>query len=119
MAISQAPNMVYEKDEVPDYCQEYIVQGKNGYTFAPAIKDAIVFEYHDVLNENPLPPLDIILVRDVLSYFTEQDQNKAIDSFGEKLKDAGLVILGKNEELSGVNWNSMSKEPVSMFVHNA
>jgi hypothetical protein len=29
------------------------------------------------------------------------------------------VILGKNEELSGVNWTSLSKEPVSMFMHNA
>jgi purine-binding chemotaxis protein CheW len=119
MAISQAPNMVYEKDEIPDYCNEFIVQGKNGYTFAPAIKDAIVFEYHDVLNENSLPSLDIILTRDVLSYFTEQEQNKVIESFGEKLKSSGLVILGKNEELSEVNWTSMSKEPVSMFMHNA
>jgi purine-binding chemotaxis protein CheW len=119
MAISQAPNMVYTKEEIPDYCQDFIVQGKNGYTFNQTIKDAVVFEYHDVLNENPLPPLDIILVRDVLSYFAEQDQNKAIESFAEKLKDPGLVILGKNEELSELNWNSLSKEPVSMFSHIA
>jgi purine-binding chemotaxis protein CheW len=118
MAISQAPNMVYEKEEIPDYCQDFIVKGKNGYSFIPAIKDAIIFEYHDVLNENSLPPLDIILVRDVLSYFTEQEQNKLIESFGERLKSSGLVILGKNEELSEVSWTTMSKEPVSMFMHN-
>jgi purine-binding chemotaxis protein CheW len=119
MAISQAPNMVYEMDEIPDYCHDFIVKGKNGYTFIPAIKDSIVFEYHDVLNENSLPGLDIILIRDVLSYFTEQEQNKVLDNFAEKLKGSGLVILGKNEELSEVNWTSMSKEPVSMFMHNA
>jgi len=119
MAISQAPNMMYDKEELPDYCQEFIVKGNNGYSFAPAIKDAIIFEYHDVLNDNHLPPLDIILTRDVLSYLTEQDQKKVIESFTEKLKDKGLVILGKNEELSGVDWISVSKEPVSMFTHNA
>jgi purine-binding chemotaxis protein CheW len=119
MAISQAPNMTYEMDEIPDYCHDFIVKGKNGYTFTQAIKDAIVFEYHDVLNENPLPALDIILARDVLSYFSEQDQNRVIEGFSEKLKEPGLVILGKNEELSELNWTSISKEPVSMFMHNA
>jgi len=119
MAISQAPNMVYTQEEIPDYCHDYIVKGNNGYTFAPAIKDAIVFEYHDVLNENSLPKLDIILARDVLSYLTEQEQNKVLESFVEKIKDQGLAILGKNEEIPGVDWNSLSKEPVSMFMHIA
>jgi len=119
MAISQAPNMVYEMNELPDYCQAYAVKGKNGYSFSQAIKDSIIFEFHDVLNENPLPALDIILVRDVLSYLSEQDQIKVVDGFKEKLKPNGLVILGKNEELSEVDWSSMSKEPVSMFSHNA
>jgi purine-binding chemotaxis protein CheW len=119
MAISQAPNMVYDKNELPDYCQDFIVKGNNGYSFSQAIKDSIIFEFHDVLNENPLPALDIILVRDVLSYLAEQDQLKVIDGFKEKLKAKGLVILGRNEELSEVDWTSLSKEPVSMFSHNA
>jgi purine-binding chemotaxis protein CheW len=119
MAISQAPNMAYEKDEVPDYCHDFIVKGNHGYSFVPAIKDAIVFEYHDVLNENSLPSLDIILARDVMSFLSEQDQNKVLESFSEKIKSQGIVFLGKNEELSGVDWTPMSKEPISMFMHNA
>jgi purine-binding chemotaxis protein CheW len=119
MAISSAPNMVYEMTEIPDYCHDFVVKGNSGYSFAPAIKDAIVFEYHDVLNENPLPALDIILVRDVLSYLSEPEQSKVIEGFKEKVKAQGLVILGKNEELSGVDWNTLSKDPVSMFSHNA
>jgi purine-binding chemotaxis protein CheW len=119
MAISQAPNMTYEMDELPDYCHDFIVKGKNGCSFAPAIKDSIIFEYHDVLNENPLPALDIILVRDVLSYLPEQDQGKVIEGFKEKLKVQGWVILGRNEELPEADWASMSKEPISMFMRNA
>jgi len=119
MAISQAPNMVYDMTEIPDYCHDFVVKGNSGYSFSPAIKDAIVFEYHDVLNENPLPALDIILVRDVLSYLSDQEQSKVIESFKEKVKANGLVILGKNEELSGADWNTLSKDPVSMFMHNA
>jgi len=118
MAISQAPNMVYSMAEIPDYCHDFVVKGNNGYSFAPVIKDSIVFEFHDVTNENSLPALDIILIRDVLSYLPEQDQTKVIDSFKEKLKAKGLVILGKNEEFSEVDWTSLSKEPISIFSHN-
>jgi purine-binding chemotaxis protein CheW len=118
MAISQAPNMLFEMDEIPDYYHDFLVKGKSGYSFNSAIKDSIVFEYHDVLNENPLPSMDIILARDVLSYFSEQNQTKLIEGFAEKLKSQGVVILGRNEELSGNEWTSMSKAPVSMFMHN-
>jgi purine-binding chemotaxis protein CheW len=119
MAISQAPNMVFDLEEVPKYCHPFMVQGKNGHSFNPAIKDAIVFEYHDVLNENPLPNLDMILARDIISYFPVADQNKLIDDFGEKLKDGGMVIVGKNEEIFGTNWTSVSNDTISAFVYNA
>jgi purine-binding chemotaxis protein CheW len=119
MAISQVPSLTFdEQDDIPGYCREFLVKGKNGYSFNQEIKDAIVFEYHDVLNETSLPDLDIILARDILSYFSEQDQNKLIESFSEKLKSQGLVILGKNEEIFGGSWNSVPDETISAFVNN-
>ena len=119
MAISQAPNLVFDLDDVPEYCRGFTVKGSSGYSFNQAIKDSIVFEYHDVLNDNPLPDLDMILIRDLLSYFAEQDQNKLIANFTERLKTRGLVIVGKNEELAGDSWSSVSSDPVSAFVNNA
>ena len=118
MAISQAPNMVFDLEDIPEYCRPYMVKGNNGYSFNQAIKDSIVFEYHDILNDNPLPELDIILIRDVLSFFPAQDQGRVIESFGEKLKKRGLVIPGRNESLPGAVWDFVGKEPVSVFVHN-
>ena len=115
MAVSQAPNTTFELEEVPEYCREFMTRGRSGYAFNPAIKDAIVFEYHDIQNDNPLPELDIILVRDVLSFFPTQDQNRLIESFGEKLKSHGIVIIGRNESLEG-NWDFIGKEPVSVFM---
>jgi len=119
MAISQAPNMTFEQEDVPEYCRPFVVKGKHGFSFNQAIKDSIVFEYHDVLNDNPLPDLDVVLIRDVLSFFSEQEQNRLVDSFAEKLKNQGLVILGKNEALPGDRWVSRSGEHVSAFMHNA
>ena len=119
MAVSQAPNMIYDLDDVPEYYREYMVKGSSGYSFNQVIKDAIVFEYTDVLNLPSLPDLDIILARDVLSFFSEQDQNKLIGEFGEKLRSQGMVFLGRNEELYGSNWVSKSSDQVSAFIHNA
>ncbi|MDR0447548.1 MAG: chemotaxis protein CheW, partial [Treponema sp.] len=63
MAISQAPNTLFELEEVPEYCRTNMVRGPNGYTFNQEMKDSILFEYHDILNSNTLPDLDIILAR--------------------------------------------------------
>jgi purine-binding chemotaxis protein CheW len=116
MAISQAPNTSFELDDVPEYCKPFMVKGRSGYSFNQEIKDSIVFEYHDILHENPLPDLDIILARDVLSFLPAQDQARIVNGFGEKLKSRGIVILGRNESLSG-DWQFVGKEPVSAFAH--
>jgi len=118
MAVSQSPNMVYDLDEIPEYCQKYTVRGSNGYSFNQVIKDSIVFEYHDVINDNALPELDIILIRDVISYLPPQEQTRVIENFSSKLKNRGIVIIGKNEEFTGVAWQSISDDPVSAYLHN-
>jgi len=119
MAVSQAPNITYDIDEMPSYCKPYLVQGKNGYSFNQEIKDSIVFEYHDVVHDSTLPDLDIILARDILSIMPEEDQDRLVERFSEKLKDKGVVILGRNEELTGIIWQSIADDPVSAYLHSA
>jgi purine-binding chemotaxis protein CheW len=118
MSISQAPNMLFDLDEVPEFCRVFMSKGRNGYSFNQVIKDSIVFEYHDVLNETPLPDLDIILARDILSFFSTADQDRVIAGVAEKLKNRGIVFLGRNEQLSGDGWRSLGKDPVSVFMRN-
>ncbi|MDR2078876.1 MAG: chemotaxis protein CheW [Treponema sp.] len=116
MAISTAPNMTFDLEDIPEYCQEFMVKGKNGYSFNQAIKDSILFEYHDVLNDNPLPELDIIVARDLLSFFNEQQQEKLMADFFEKLKARGIIVLGTNEELPENQWFPIGKGSVSAFM---
>ncbi|MDR1930072.1 MAG: chemotaxis protein CheW [Treponema sp.] len=116
MAVSQAPNMIYDLDEMPEYCRAYMVRGPNGYSFNQAVKDMILFEYHDVLNDNSLPPLDIILARDILSFVPAAEQGRMVAQFSEKLKSKGLVFIGKNEELDEREWRSVARAPVSVFT---
>jgi purine-binding chemotaxis protein CheW len=117
MAVSQAPNMVFEMEVVPDYCRPYMVRGRTGYSFDKVIKDSIIFEYHDIKNENAVPDLEIILIRDILSFIPAEDQEKLINNFSEKLKNRGVIFLGRNEELSGAMWQSMADDPISAYLH--
>jgi len=117
MAISQAPNMSFDLEDVPEYCRSFMVKGRSGYSFNQTIRDSIIFEYHDILNDNPLPDLDIILIRDVLSFLQIKDQKRIIEGFKERLKTRGIVIVGRNESLPGGDWEPLGKEPVSAFVY--
>ncbi|MDR1970539.1 MAG: chemotaxis protein CheW [Treponema sp.] len=119
MAISQAPNLVFDLEDLPEYCRPFVVNGRNGHSFNQEIKDSIVFEYHDILNDNPLPALDFILARDILSFLTEQEQEKVVATFTEKLKDRGMVILGRNEQLQGGEWLRVATDPVSAYLRNS
>jgi purine-binding chemotaxis protein CheW len=119
MAISQAPNQTFDLEEVPEYCRPFMVSGKNGYTFNQTIRDSVVFEYHDILNENPLPDLDFILARDILSFLPVRDQEKVIAAFAEKLKSRGMVIMGRNEQLQGGEWLATAADPISAYFRNS
>jgi purine-binding chemotaxis protein CheW len=118
MAISAAANMIFELEDTPEYARAFMVKGKNGYSFNQELKEAIVFEYHDVLNGNQIPEVDIIMARDLLSFTTVQDQDRLVAEFAEKLKKRGVVFLGRHEQLSSDDWQPIAKDPVSAFMRN-
>ncbi|MDR0400029.1 MAG: chemotaxis protein CheW [Treponema sp.] len=119
MAVSQAPNQVFDLEDLPEYCRSFMTSGKNGYSFNQEIKDSIVFEYHDILNDNPLPALDFILARDIISFLPRQEQEKVVVLFVEKLKSHGMVIVGRNEQFQGGEWLQVGSDPVSAYLRNS
>ncbi len=78
LSISMAPNMVFMVENVPELYKEFMVKGRNGWTFLQAIRDSIFFEFHDVLNTNPVPPVHIILCRDTVSFMSAIDQRRIL-----------------------------------------
>jgi purine-binding chemotaxis protein CheW len=116
MAIANAPNMTFDLSAAPPFCQPFVVKGTSGFAFGPVIKDSIVFEYHDISNENTLPDLDIVFIRDTLSFLPVKAQEKVLADITERLKKGGVVFLGQNEKLSGGAWQPVGKDGVSAFV---
>jgi len=116
LAISMAPNMVFDAASAPEPYRTYLVKGMNGWTFDQAVRDSIFFEFHDILNANPLPPVDLILCRDMLSFLSPEDQGRVLADFQEKLKGAGVLILGTNETAATGAWRPVGSGAVSAFA---
>ncbi len=99
ISISNAPNLLVDGANAPDYIKKYITEAKEGASLSSEIKDIIYFEYHDVKNHNPYPEVDIILCRDNFSFYDYNDQLQILSDIYEKLKNGGILIIGENEEV--------------------
>ncbi len=102
--VSNAPNMVFKPAELPAWIAEFTQEGRDGMIFKKQLSDAVFFEYHDVLNENQLPPVNVIVARDILSFHTAEGRAKVLADFQEKLIAGGTLILGDNERIKDGNW---------------
>lgn len=116
LAISMAPNMIFMVDDVPEIYKEFMIKGKNGWTFIQSIRDSIFFEFHDVLNSNPLPPLDIIIARDTVSFLSPVDQKRLLVDFGEKTKRQAFLLLGLHERMPLEGWKEMTTHQVVLYA---
>ena len=102
LSVSNAPLLNIPANVASDWYSSYTTKTVNGETtFDKSIKDMILFEYHDCVNTNALPVVDIIFARDIVSFLPLESQNKLIADFGEKIKGNGIVVLGDNESLAG------------------
>jgi purine-binding chemotaxis protein CheW len=118
--ISNAPNMTFEIDDVPEDFREFLVKGKSGYSFSQVIRDMVMFEYHDVLNANPMPDVDLVVCRDLLSFLAPTEQSRVLGDIGEKLKENGFLMVGGNEEIPvSEEWEQLRADPVVLFRKKA
>jgi len=112
--VSNAPLLTVSEAVSTDWYQPYLTRTVSGdYTFSKDIKDMVMFEYHDCVNTNSLPDIDIIFARDIVSFLPEASQKTMLADFKEKLKGNGVVIAGDNEDISV---NGMKKKTVGSIV---
>lgn len=117
LAISNAPMLSFPKDRISPRYKNALVQGSGDtWTFSQTIKDMILFEYHDCTNQNAVPNMDIIVCRDVLSFMNLKNQATVMNEISEKIKDNGMIFLGKNESMpQGSGWLRLIKDDVIAF----
>lgn len=118
MNISNAPNLVFQETDIPESMLDYTVEGINGVQFSKEIRDALLFEYHNVLHSNPFPDVDLILARDILSFQEREDQKILETEFMEKLKPGGILITGLNEKIVSDGFEEISTGSVRAYKKN-
>jgi chemotaxis protein methyltransferase CheR len=69
---------------------------------APAIRGAVRFHVHNVLDAPPAPgSVDIVLCRNVLLYFSAQTRRAAFARLAEAGHEGAVLMLGAGETVSG------------------
>ncbi|MBI3354682.1 MAG: protein-glutamate O-methyltransferase CheR [Nitrospirae bacterium] len=98
------------------YINKYFEKSRGERPFAPAsdqngccykIKDAVkkfvVFDFHNMKNDNGLRNLDVIFCRNVMIYFDMDEQKRLINKFYQGLNNGGYLLVGHAESLQGMN----------------
>lgn len=116
LKISNAPNMVFEERDVPEYLRKFLVAGSNGYSFSEEFQRSILFEFSDIRNSSSIPRVDVILARDVVSFLPGEVQERVFDAFEEKIKPGGILVLGDHERpLNGDAWTAVAESGPRIF----
>lgn len=85
----------------------YAELGADGITVAPRIRDAVRFSTRNLVDPVAPPPdtsplpgaFDVILCRNVLIYFSDEQILRVIDRLAEQLAPDGLLAVGVSESL--------------------
>ena len=115
--VSNAPLLTVPAEQASSWLKPYLVAtAGGGYGFNQEIKDIIMFEYHDCMNNNAMQPVDIIFARDIISLLPEEFQISFMDDFSEKLKGNGCIFVGANEILpDSAKWHAKTVGSVTNY----
>jgi purine-binding chemotaxis protein CheW len=117
LAVSNAPLMNLSDEASNDWYQPFTTKTAGGdYTFNKEIKDSIMFEYHDCVHTNNLPPIDIVFARDVLAFLPEASQKVVLQEFTEKVKGNGVIIVGVNENIALPGWTKKQAGSLTIYT---
>jgi chemotaxis protein methyltransferase CheR len=106
-ALERAQCGAYREDQLkgiePGYLQKYFRQENGHYLITDQIKRHVIFDYHNLKNDNGLRGLDIIFCRNVLIYLDSDEQRRLVNRFASCILPGGYLFLGHAESLQGLS----------------
>jgi two-component system CheB/CheR fusion protein len=102
-ALAQARQAKYTAKElqpIPSNLHErYFEQVGDRYVFRSDLRRVIIFGRHDMVQDAPIPRLDLLVCRNALMYFNAETQARILARFHFALNEMGTLFLGKAEML--------------------
>lgn len=86
-------------DVSPARLKRFFDRGAGGYVVKPALREAILFTRHDILQDPPFTRLDLISCRNLLIYLEADVQSRLFALFHFALRQRGYLFLGGSEAL--------------------
>jgi chemotaxis methyl-accepting protein methylase len=77
--------------------EKYFVPVYNKYTLKEEIKRMVRFERHNLITEKGFKFMDIIFCRNVMIYFSRQQQEQLFSKFYESLNSQGYLVIARVE----------------------
>ena len=116
ISISSAPGLNIDRQRASSFFEPFLVDGNSGTQFNQVLKDSVMFEYSDLSNLTSLPPIDMVVCRDTISYQNQEIQEKLFNIIYEHLKPGGLLMLGDNEKpVSDSGWQLVENNSVKLY----
>jgi chemotaxis protein methyltransferase CheR len=91
----------------PEMLAKYFIEEDKGdYRIVDRVKELVSFSslnLLDPLKANLVSNMDIIFCRNVIIYFDKEAKKKVIESFSNKLREGGYLLLGHSESLINIS----------------
>ncbi len=90
----------YKLEAIPTALQEqYFERSNDGYCWRRERHSSISFHQHNLIQNPPLPQIDLLVCRNLLMYLTEETQLQVLAGFYCSFENNGFLLLGKVENL--------------------
>jgi chemotaxis protein methyltransferase CheR len=76
---------------------KYFIKNATGYWVSGKIKNKVIFQHHNLLNDHFEQNYDLIVCRNVIIYFSEDVRDNLYQKFHNSLKSSGILFLGGSE----------------------
>jgi chemotaxis protein methyltransferase CheR len=91
----------------PEMLAKYFIEEEKGnYRIADRVRELVSFSYLNLLDPyktSLISNMDVIFCRNVIIYFDKEAKKKVIESFYEKLREGGYLLLGHSESLINIS----------------
>lgn len=106
-ALERAESGHYRRDQVggicPENLEDYFTKEGGSYRIKDSVRREVIFNYHNLKHDNGLRGLDAIFCRNVLIYFSVEEQRRVIEQLTRCLAPGGYLFLGHAESLQGLS----------------
>jgi chemotaxis protein methyltransferase CheR len=90
----------------PEMLARYFIEENGDYRITDNVKELVSFSYVNLLDPyktSLITNMDIIFCRNVIIYFDKEAKKKVIESFYQKLREGGYLLLGHSESLINIS----------------